>query len=100
MPNQCKRVEAQRGTEIEEVGHIGCRRIDAILGPLAIATAPLIQGQDVVVFTHSGGKVVPGVGMPSQPVEEHHRRVIRGSPIEIMQLQTIGHNGLVLWLYL
>src|SRR5215831_18920832 len=38
--------------------------------------------------------------MPPQPVEEHHRRVLRGSPIEIMQLQTIRHHSLILWLYL
>src|SRR5215813_6504179 len=38
--------------------------------------------------------------MPPQPVEEHHRRVLRGPPIEIMQLQTISHHSLILRLYL
>ena len=42
------------GHNIEEVCHVRCRRIDAILGPLAIAAAALIQGQNMVVFTHSG----------------------------------------------
>jgi hypothetical protein len=44
----------QSGGDIEEVCDIRCRRIDAILGPLAIAAAALIQGQDMVVFTQSG----------------------------------------------
>src|SRR4030095_12296603 len=44
VPNQDKGVEGQSGSEIEEVCDIRCRRIDTILGPLAIATAALVQG--------------------------------------------------------
>ena len=51
MPHQDKGVKVQSGGDIEEVCDICCRRIDAILGPLALAAAALVQGQNVVVFT-------------------------------------------------
>src|SRR5215510_7973456 len=54
VPNQDKGVEVQSGGDIEEVCDIRGRRIDAVLGPLAIAAAALVQGQNVVVFTQGG----------------------------------------------
>ena len=90
----------QSGTETEEVCYVRFRRIDPVLGPLAITTAPLIEGQDIVVFTHRGREVVPGMRMSAQPVEQYQRQIVRGTPIEIVELQTIGHNSFVLRLYL
>ena len=38
--------------------------------------------------------------MSAQPVEQYQRQIVRGTPIEIVELQTIGHNSFVLRLYL
>ena len=38
--------------------------------------------------------------MAPQPMEQDHGRVTSRTPIEIVEFQTIGRNGLVLRLYL
>ena len=79
-----ERRESERLTESQEVGHVGVRGVDPILGPLTVTATPLVEGQNVVRLTHCSGKIVPGMRMSPQPVEQDDGRLADSAPIEIM----------------
>ena len=56
----------------------------AALRPLAVAVAPLVQGQDVVTGRHELGELVPDVGLPPVIVEANKERLAGGSPVQVV----------------
>ena len=68
-----------------DVPLVGFQRIIAGGGPIAVAVAPLVQGDNVVMLGQGQADKVPTVGLLGTAVEHHDQRIARPAPFQIVE---------------
>ena len=89
MPHQGEGIQAQCVAEADQVGQIGVSRVITVTGPIAVAPAPLIQRQNVIILAERQRNVIPRVGVTPQAVDEEDVRRALVAPIQIVELHLI-----------
>jgi len=68
VAHQHKIAQLKGINETSDIDEMILGGIGGILGPLAIAVPPLIQGQDVIAIPKGGGEEVPGMSQGGEAV--------------------------------
>ena len=84
-----KAVQPQRGDEPVNVSLVRFYRIVTVGRPIAVAVAPLVQRQDVVMLGEGKAHKIPAVGLLRPTVQHHHQRVARAAPFQVMEVHAI-----------
>ena len=78
-------IEAEAVDEGVEVGDVALGRIVHLGRPLAVAVAPLVEGEAVALEPEGGADEIPGVDVEPAPVQEQHRGLAARAPVQIVE---------------
>ena len=100
MSEQDELVQTNGVHEAQQVGHECLGGVVTTGCVIGVAAPALVQGIDVVIGAQGFGDVGPDVGVAAEPVEEYQRRLALGSPVEVMQVDSVCGDGSALGLHL
>ena len=95
MANQVEVAQAQGRNEAVNVALVSFDAVIAVKGPVAIAVAPLVQGDDVVVLGQGEADEVPAVGLLGTAVQHHHQRSAGLPPFQVVEIHAVDQDAAV-----
>jgi len=85
VAHENERTQIESFNKTGEVRKMIGQSISSILYPLAFPMPSLVQGDHMKAVPDFDGQIIPQVGVGQKAVEEHHRRLARIPPIQVMQ---------------